>query len=1355
MIEETKKPVVLRSVENESRPSPKKTMLKTEAEKVLTEQLLLGKVPPKAKFRADDEISIGDPADSNNEPFEPPSTAKTSPEKENPSRTEKIDMSQGSQEAKHRLSDIPAASRLIEEARRTNSLPLNTAPLPAPKNQGDKFFQRLSNLRRSFNTTDYRRSGGKIRPHINRRDSPFFEGIPPEVRKPGRARGSPVHGTHLVLHPLLPLYRPPARKYPGCAPTPASEGTRLKRSLSFSDARVIAQSVVDGDPKVIHELFPGFPFSDPIYTVIDRAKNVQQGNDTKTVGQDKQQPSQGTADGSITATSQDDLNSSNSSTVVNINKEDVVAGEDHTPRLKTTSRPSITSIVVNPSDPQVQELISPWGGSCQTTPIKKSPDNVVSVECKSPSIDPTLPSQPHPFIYRVQNQVEFSPRPSSSPLSPPVFQLQRQTTLPTRPLQNSLQDPFKKILEAADSNIHQAESILSSLGYDGFGMSTKAEEEEPMGLGSDIETNIRRLEKTQAKINAALKTFRNVRNLQSPHAGGDTTFCSLPAWEQAVEEEQAAVYPAIVPEEAEPKKKNGIVRRHSFNNLAAKEKSPEPNSSYGRESFYDGDVDSSDPSTRNSAVYDDGSDTEGNLSPFRSRIRGLFGSFGKGKKAVSRMHSEERTGTIDKRMITIEYPDHTTSMDQGAFSIGQFTELVKSLPANNFSSESVQDVSRSSTVQTEGQKTAKKPTFLRPKDPPPSKSYLCQNNSTDTFSSVSTSQSFNLSSNRNSVISTQSNSSESCGPDTGSVSDTEQTECTSGSSPKNTMTQADSLSLTKTQEKKVYYIAKEVMTSERVYVDVLRLLNIEFRDYVQRARFESKNGIMPDQDFVKLFSNLPELMMLNEDLLRDFEERISRWDDIKKIADVIIKKGPYLKLYTVYIRDFSAMNFHFDECCQRYPKFGKLVKEFEKLPRCQHLKLKHFMLKPVQRLPQYKLLLEDYLKHLATDSADFDDTTLALKIVSDAAEHANDTVKQGDKFQTMLKLQSRLGDWEFIRPGRELLKEGELQKISRKGVGPRYFILLSDCLLYTSYHGSWAGDSTTLKVSYTIPLNQLHVHVPTAEDFQNEFSITSNVRSCTLKARDVTERNSWLDALNSAIEEYRSRKATFVTLDHLNPILRFEGKVGDAAPVWIPDQRVTMCQSCSTEFSLVSRRHHCRGCGKVVCAQCSASKAPLRYRQFEPSRVCDNCYDAVERIYGEDMDLRLRFKRVVQSRSHVARFVPQRLKISANSEGSQVSGYLRRKQRGLKWKRSWFVLKDRVLYTYKASEDTVAIDTLPVLGWSISLLDKRDLEAHEGISSSNIFKLTHQGSPPLFFAAENENSAEKWRRALRDAVAFT
>ena len=106
-----------------------------------------------------------------------------------------------------------------------------------------------------------------------------------------------------------------------------------------------------------------------------------------------------------------------------------------------------------------------------------------------------------------------------------------------------------------------------------------------------------------------------------------------------------------------------------------------------------------------------------------------------------------------------------------------------------------------------------------------------------------------------------------------------------------------------------------------------------------------------------------------------------------------------------------------------------------------------------------------------------------------------------DKFQKMLDLQSRLGDWEVIRPGRELLKEGELMKISRKGIDTRYFILLTDCLLYSTYTGNLSLTSASLKVSYNIPLNHLQIQVPQSEDFQNEFSITSNVRSCTLRAR--------------------------------------------------------------------------------------------------------------------------------------------------------------------------------------------------------------------------------------------------------------
>ncbi len=61
--------------------------------------------------------------------------------------------------------------------------------------------------------------------------------------------------------------------------------------------------------------------------------------------------------------------------------------------------------------------------------------------------------------------------------------------------------------------------------------------------------------------------------------------------------------------------------------------------------------------------------------------------------------------------------------------------------------------------------------------------------------------------------------------------------------------------------------------------------------------------IIPEDEFNGLFSNLMELQILNSDLLQDFRSRVENWGEGKrKIADVIVKKGPFLKLYTSYVQ---------------------------------------------------------------------------------------------------------------------------------------------------------------------------------------------------------------------------------------------------------------------------------------------------------------------------------------------------------------------------------------------------------------------------------------------------------------------
>ena len=50
-------------------------------------------------------------------------------------------------------------------------------------------------------------------------------------------------------------------------------------------------------------------------------------------------------------------------------------------------------------------------------------------------------------------------------------------------------------------------------------------------------------------------------------------------------------------------------------------------------------------------------------------------------------------------------------------------------------------------------------------------------------------------------------------------------------------------------------------------------------------------------------------------------------------------------------------------------------------------------------------------------------------------------------------------------------------------------------------------------------------------------------------------------------------------------------------PQWQPDNEVSSCPICGTQFSLLYRRHHCRKCGRVVCASCSPHRITIP-RQF-------------------------------------------------------------------------------------------------------------------------------------------------------------
>ncbi|KFQ17816.1 FYVE, RhoGEF and PH domain-containing protein 6, partial [Merops nubicus] len=89
--------------------------------------------------------------------------------------------------------------------------------------------------------------------------------------------------------------------------------------------------------------------------------------------------------------------------------------------------------------------------------------------------------------------------------------------------------------------------------------------------------------------------------------------------------------------------------------------------------------------------------------------------------------------------------------------------------------------------------------------------------------------------------------------------------------------QEDKQSKAAGKKTKVYHIAKEIMSSEKVFVDVLKLLHIDFRDAVAHASRQLGKPVIEDRILNQILYYLPQLYELNRDLLRELEERLSHW----------------------------------------------------------------------------------------------------------------------------------------------------------------------------------------------------------------------------------------------------------------------------------------------------------------------------------------------------------------------------------------------------------------------------------------------------------------------------------------------
>uniref|UniRef100_A0A3P8TIX6 MCF.2 cell line derived transforming sequence b n=1 Tax=Amphiprion percula TaxID=161767 RepID=A0A3P8TIX6_AMPPE len=190
------------------------------------------------------------------------------------------------------------------------------------------------------------------------------------------------------------------------------------------------------------------------------------------------------------------------------------------------------------------------------------------------------------------------------------------------------------------------------------------------------------------------------------------------------------------------------------------------------------------------------------------------------------------------------------------------------------------------------------------------------------------------------------------------------------------------------------HIMKELIATERIYVD--ELLSVLLQGYRAEMEDPSISNLLPpalrSQKDV-LFGNMPEIYQFHSIFLQDLQGCL---ETPERVGACFLQRKEKFQVYERYCQNKPRSELLWRQCAGS-PFFEECQKKLE-----HKLGLDSYLLKPVQRLTKYQLLLKELLKHCAEEHyrcelrEALDSMLELLKSVNDSMHQIAITGYQGD-----------------------------------------------------------------------------------------------------------------------------------------------------------------------------------------------------------------------------------------------------------------------------------------------------------------------------------------------------------------------
>ncbi|XP_017274289.1 rho guanine nucleotide exchange factor 10 isoform X2 [Kryptolebias marmoratus] len=190
-------------------------------------------------------------------------------------------------------------------------------------------------------------------------------------------------------------------------------------------------------------------------------------------------------------------------------------------------------------------------------------------------------------------------------------------------------------------------------------------------------------------------------------------------------------------------------------------------------------------------------------------------------------------------------------------------------------------------------------------------------------------------------------------------------------------------------------ILGSILESEKNYLDALKRI----LEHYEKPLSQMEPRLLSDRKLKMVFYRVREILQCHFLFQIALASRVAEWDGLEMIGDVFVasfSKSMVLDAYSEYVNNFSTAMAVVRKTCASKPGFLEFLKHRQEASG-DRMTLYGLMMKPIQRFPQFILLLQDMLKNTPVGHADRLPLQMALTELETLAEKLNERKREADQ----------------------------------------------------------------------------------------------------------------------------------------------------------------------------------------------------------------------------------------------------------------------------------------------------------------------------------------------------------------------